>query len=48
LRIFISGNGPLVAVSWEALARDDLQRDPQTTKDEAVKRAKAFIQNIRR
>ena len=30
----------------EALARDDLQRNPRTTKDAALKREKAFIQNI--
>jgi hypothetical protein len=44
--VFLSGNGPLVDVLREALARDDLQRDPRKTKNEALKKAKTFIQNI--
>jgi hypothetical protein len=44
--VFLSGNGPLVEVLREALARDDLQRGSGKTKNDALKKAKAFIQNI--
>jgi len=48
--VFLSGNGPLVKVLQEALARDDVQQakshgDP-IVKTEALRKAKAFIQNI--
>src|SRR5262249_44026423 len=32
--VFLSGNGPLVAVLREALVRDDRERNPQRTKNE--------------
>jgi hypothetical protein len=47
--VFLSGNGPLVAVLREALVRDDLRRNPRRSKEavvEGVARVKAFIQNI--
>jgi hypothetical protein len=48
--VFLSGNGPLVSVLVEALARDEItaQKSEGTTirKGEAVSRAKTFIQNI--
>lgn len=48
--VFLSGNGPLVQVLQEALARDEHARansfGENLTKDEAVRRAKSFIQNI--
>ena len=46
--VFLSGNGPLVKVLQEALARDrvaDATR-PRIKKDEARREASAFIQNI--
>jgi hypothetical protein len=48
--VFLSGNGPLVTVLREALARDDVSRArdegrPQTKKA-ASQKASAFIQNI--
>ena len=46
--VFLSGNGPLVGVLREALARDrvaDLARPPMT-KGKARREASAFIQNI--
>lgn len=48
--VFLSGNGPLVAVLREALARDDVARakaQPNNpTKKDALRHAQAFIQNI--
>jgi len=48
--VFLSGNGPLVAVLREALTRDDVarrkQRREHITKKEAGKPIKAFIQNV--
>jgi hypothetical protein len=43
--VFLSGNGPLVDVMQEALARDDVQRNG-TKKNEAMRKAKDFIQII--
>ena len=45
--VFLSGNGPLVAVLQEALARNDPQYlSKQINKTEAQRKAKAFIQII--
>lgn len=48
--VFLSGNGPLVAVLREALTRDDLSRrrrlGEKTTKLRVGKPVKAFIQNV--
>jgi len=50
--VFLSGNGPLVTVLQEALARDEVLRNKsdnsevRLTKREALKKTKAFIQNI--
>ena len=48
--VFLSGNGPLVAVLREALARDTIQRERlqgnRTKKGDAMARVKAFIQNV--
>lgn len=43
--VFLSGNGPLVAVLREALARDERDREGISKKD-ADRKAAAFIQNI--
>lgn len=43
---FLSGNGPLVNVLREALARDLVKRDRNITKRDAESRVNAFIQNI--
>ncbi len=43
--VFLSGNGPLVDVLQEALARDDIERNG-TKKTEAMRKAKEFIQII--
>ena len=43
--VFLSGNGPLVNVLQEALARDDVQRN-NVKKNEAQRKAKEFIQLI--
>jgi len=43
--VFLSGNGPLVAVLREALARDESVRE-NTSKSSAHRRAASFIQNI--
>ena len=43
--VFLSGNGPLVAVLREALARDEVARKG-VTKSVAKQKASAFIQNI--
>ncbi len=48
--VFLSGNGPLVKVLQEALARDDvfsnLEQGNNIRKAEALNKAKTFIQNI--
>jgi len=48
--VFLSGNGPLVSVLREALARDEVDhrklKGEASTKKEALSRAQAFIQNI--
>ena len=48
--VFLSGNGPLVMVLQEALARDEVINSKNTasrmTKKEALSKTKAFIQNI--
>ncbi|MBL8160233.1 DUF2075 domain-containing protein [Candidatus Saccharibacteria bacterium] len=48
--VFLSGNGPLVEVLQEALARDEVSRGGESgrrvTKSDAKIRTKAFIQNI--
>lgn len=48
--VFLSGNGPLVAVLREALTRDEVARRKRTgeiaTKGRAGKSVKAFIQNV--
>ncbi len=43
--VFLSGNGPLVEVLQEALARNDVENRNSKKKD-ALREAKAFIQNI--
>lgn len=45
--VFLSGNGPLVFVLREALARDEYERtDHLVRKKDSYKKASAFIQNI--
>lgn len=48
--VFLSGNGPLVAVLREALARDEVARlkesDTPTDKKAALQKVSSFIQNI--
>lgn len=48
--VFLSGNGPLVAVLREALARDKIAREAEAgrkvTKKEALSPVQAFIQNV--
>lgn len=48
--VFLSGNGPLVAILREALARDMVRRErnhgKRIRKGDAVSRVKAFIQNV--
>jgi hypothetical protein len=48
--VFLSGNGPLVAVLREALTRDEVQRlrgrADKTRKGEVAQKVKAFIQNV--
>lgn len=48
--VFLSGNGPLVAVLRKALARDDLDRtrrtDPKARIDTSRNAVRAFIQNV--
>ena len=47
--VFLSGNGPLVAVLQEALARDKCQSsNPKLPIGEARRETKSFIQNIHR
>lgn len=43
--VFLSGNGPLVDVLQESLARDDVKRN-KLKKSEAMRKAKEFIQII--
>lgn len=43
--VFLSGNGPLVDVLQEALARDDVERN-KTTKKDSLRKAEEFIQKI--
>ena len=48
--VFLSGNGPLVAILREALARDEVRRKQakghQLRKGEARRRVETFIQNV--
>lgn len=45
--VFLSGNGPLVSVLREALARDEITRSKgEITKIESKRKVSAFIQNI--
>lgn len=48
--VFLSGNGPLVAVMQEALARDQVRRENEAgreiRKGQAASRVKAFVQNV--
>ncbi|BBB58278.1 hypothetical protein UNDKW_0005 [Undibacterium sp. KW1] len=44
--VFLSGNGPLVEVLTEALARDSVTRKAHKNKAEALRAATASIQNI--
>ena len=48
--VFLSGNGPLVRVMQEALARDRVRREAeagrQVRKNQAASQVKAFIQNV--
>lgn len=48
--VFLSGNGPLVAVLREALARDKVRREREkgrrTTKSTAMSEVKLFVQNV--
>lgn len=44
--VFLSGNGPLVDVLREALARDQVDRKVVSTKAEAIRKVAPIIQNI--
>ena len=48
--VFLSGNGPLVKILQEALARDKIRREKavkrRITKKEALSEVKAFVQNV--
>jgi hypothetical protein len=48
--VFLSGNGPLVAILREALARDKVRREREhglkARKREALSEVKAFVQNV--
>ena len=48
--VFLSGNGPLVAILREALARDHVQNEKEqgrkVRKGEARSKVRAFIQNV--
>jgi hypothetical protein len=48
--VFLSGNGPLVAVMQEALARDQVRREQEAgrkiRKGQASSRVRAFVQNV--
>lgn len=48
LSVFLSGNGPLVEVLTEALARDSVCRDRTETIDSQRRKVAAHIQNIHR
>lgn len=48
--VFLSGNGPLVSILCEALARDRVERNKaagkKTTKGQVLSEVKAFVQNV--
>ncbi len=48
--VFLSGNGPLVTILCEALARDRVERERENgnkvTKKDALREAKMFVQNV--
>lgn len=48
--VFLSGNGPLVTILCEALARDRIRRKRESgkeiTKKDALREAKMFVQNV--
>lgn len=44
--VFLSGNGPLVKIVSEALARDQARREPGVNLREARRRVTTFIQNV--
>lgn len=44
--VFLSGNGPLVDVLQEALARNESEGSSNISKKDALRKSKAFIQNI--
>src|ERR1051326_3825110 len=48
--VFLSGNGPLVSILCEALARDRVRRDKEagkrSTKSYVLSEVKAFVQNV--
>jgi hypothetical protein len=44
--VFLSGNGPLVEVLREALARDEAARTPGMSKQDSFRQVTSFIQNI--
>ena len=48
--VFLSGNGPLVAVLREALTRDKVKREKENgnkiKKGEAISKVKSMIQNV--
>lgn len=48
--VFLSGNGPLVSILCEALARDRVRRDKEagnrTIKSHVLSEVKAFVQNV--
>lgn len=44
--VFLSGNGPLVDVLREALAKDNVARNPQNKLAKARRETESFIQNI--
>jgi hypothetical protein len=48
--VFLSGNGPLVAILREALARDQVEREKRNgialRKGDALRRVGAFVQNV--
>lgn len=46
--VFLSGNGPLVDVLCEALARDRVKHNSGITKSDALRQAEKMIQNIHR
>jgi DUF2075 family protein len=46
LGVFLSGNGPLVKVLREALARDHVKKTKAVKKNEALRKVRTFIQNV--